>query len=304
MKQQKISSTPASGATLVPPATAQRSRNVTSNLGVLERSSSAEGKRLTFGRLAQTGRERPAASLLFASGDRSGVDQVRALAAADPSVLVSYDPEEGTGPGASAASERWVEVFTSGLTFDLHGLAPGAPQPLPPSTHRYGLPADFCDGALEAISLRPGPQIGSGRRMLPVLRGLARLTAMLASLPGVRAVGWHAARTWSAPGHFRGSVLRWVEGGAFPGLGLTALASTPQGGLRTEGLALFTGQELRLAPELVHDRSAGARLALRLLHWLVEHGPLDTPAELPGPSGEPLMVKPSGNRRFVEASRG
>lgn len=303
MKQQKISVTSARLATALPATTALRSLDVVRNTGLVERCPSARSKLATFGRLTCTGRELPAASLLFARGDRSGVDQVRVLAAADPSFLVSYDPEEGAAPGASTPSERWLEVLASGLTFDLLGLAPGTPQPLPPSKHRYGLPSDFNGGALEAISLRPGPHISPGR-MLPVVRGLARLTAVLAGLPGVRAVGWHAARTLSAPDHFRGSVLRWVDGGAFPGLGLTALAPTPEAGLRSEGLALFTGQELRLAPELAQERAAGARLALRLLHWLVEHGPLDAPVGLPGPSGEPLLLEPRHNKRLVEVSRG
>ena len=140
--------------------------------------------------------------------------------------------------------------------------------------------------------------------MLPLVRGIASLAAALSALPGVRAVGWHAARAWSAPDYFRGSVMRWVQGGAFPGLGLTALTFTSDGGLQSEGLALFTGQELRIAPELVGDRAAGARLALRLLHMLVEDGPVDACSWLSGLAGEPLALEPSTNRRLVIASRG
>jgi hypothetical protein len=228
---------------------------------------------------------------------------VRALAAAEPSFLISFDPRESAAHRTSTPAEPWLEVLTNGLTFDLQGLAPGAPQPVAPSAHQYGLLADLNGRALEAISLRPGPHLSSGRPMLPVVRGLARLAATLAGLPGVLAVGWDAARTLSAPDHFRGSVMRWVRGGAFPGLGLTALYATRAGGLQSEGLALFTGQELRLAPELARDRAAGARLALRLLHWLVENGRLVAPVELAGPSGEPFMLEPSENWRVVTVSR-
>jgi len=261
------------------------------------------------GRAPSTGEKRVppvrlGASLLFAPGDRSGPQQVRALAAAEPSFAISFDPREDAAPRASTPAERWLEVLANGLTFDLEGLAPGTPQPVPPGAHRYGLPPDFNGCALEAISLRPGPQLASGGPMLPVVRGLARLAAALAALPGVLAVGWHAARTLSAPDHFRGSVLRWIGGGAFPGLGLTALTLSPEAALQSEGLALFTGQELRLAPELARDRAAGARLALRLFHWLVEHGRLDAPVRLSGSAGEPLVLEPSANKRLVGVTRG
>jgi hypothetical protein len=197
-----------------------------------------------------------------------------------------------------------VEVLANGFTFDLQGLAPGQSQPVPRTTHLYGLHPELDVRRLEAISLRAGPHFDSGRPMLAVVRGVASLAAMLARLPGVVAVGWHTARTLSAPDHFRGSVLRWMDGGAFPGLGLTALAPTPEGGVVSEGLALFTGQELRLPPELASDRAAGARLALRLLHWLVEHGQMDAPVWLSGPSGERLELAPCLDGRFVEVSRG
>ena len=303
MKQQRTSVAsvwPASPA----PATRTRPRwDIVPNSRPVERSFSADDKRVTIARSTSAGRELPAVSLLFAAGDRAGVDRVRALSVDRPSFRVSFDPENGAGVEDFTQAGPWLEVLANGLSFDLLGLAPGIPQPLPPGTHRYGLPPDF-DDALEAITLRPGPSIAACGRMLPVVRTLAMVAAMLADLPGVSAVGWHAARAWSSPAHFRGSVLRWIEGGAFPGLGLTALAPTPGGGLQSEGLALFSGQELRLAPELARDRAAGARLALRLLHWSVEHGRLDEATRVAGPSGEPLVLEPSENKRFVGVSRG
>jgi len=245
-----------------------------------------------------------AASLLFAPGDRPGAEHVRALARLDTAFVISLEPpEEGVAPpgGAAAHAVHWLELLANGLTFDLEGLTPGNSQPVPPRGYTYGLPPAFPQGPLEAISLRPGPHIAAGGRMLPVVRGTAWLAARLTALPKVQAVAWHPARTWSGPQYFRDSVTRWVEGGAFPGLGLTALAPTPEGGLQSEGLTLFTGQELRLEPKLIADRAAGARLALRLLHWLVENGRLERQATLTGPSGEALLLAPSANRRFVDA---
>jgi len=229
---------------------------------------------------------------------------VRALATSDGGFGISLDPSDGDSGSEDPEAGRWLELIVNGLTYDLEGLAPGEPEDLPPRGHIYGLPQDFPGGPLEAVTIRPGPHLTAGGTMLPVVRGMAWLTARLAAIPFVQAVAWHPARSWSSPRHFSESVVRWAEGGPFPGLGLTALAPTPEGGLQSEGLVLFTGQELRLDPQLVKDRAAGARLALRLLHWLVENGRLDQKVTLAGPGGEPLLLEPSANGRFVGASLG
>ncbi len=123
-------------------------------------------------------------------------------------------------------------------------------------------------------------------------------------MPGAQAVAWHPARCWSAPQPFRAGVQRWIEGGAFPGLSLAPLMEGPDGALQSEGLALFVGQELRIEPELAEDPAEGAKLALRLLHWLVESGPLRAMERLVGPNGEPLKLQPSANGRFVRVWKG
>jgi hypothetical protein len=304
MEKQQTPAGPSHLAAPRPASATLRSWDVRQQRGFVERLPSADDSRFNLDHSAPITRELPIVSLLFAPGERSSVAQIRALAAADPSFHVSFDPEDCENRAAGDPAERWLEVLANGSTFDIEGLAPGSPQPVPPSTNRYGLPADFNGRGLEAISLRPGRLISTAGPKLSVARGLACLAAVLADLPGVVAVGWHAARTLSAANHFRGSVLRWVNGGAFPGLGLTALDPTPDGGMRSDGLALFNGQELRLAPELARDRAAGARLALRLLHWLVEHGRLEAPISLVGPSGEALVLQPCRNTRLVEALLG
>lgn len=217
--------------------------------------------------------------------------------------MVSLDPAAASAADAAAAN-TWLELLANGLTFDLAGLAPGPPMDPPPRGYVFGLAEEFEFGRMEAIRLQPGPHLAEGRTMFPVVRSLAWLAAQLAALPGTRAVAWHSARSWSAPGQYRDSVLRWTDGGVFPGLGLAALAPTPDGGMQSQGLALFTGQELRLEPELAQDRAAGAKIALRLMHWLVEHGRLDAPERLAGPDGLPLRLEPSDNRRYVRVWRG
>jgi hypothetical protein len=229
------------------------------------------------------------------------------LAGVDAGFSISFDPSaEGTEHAgeARAGEPMWLELLAKGLTFDLVGLAPGPACESPPRTHDYALAADADAAGVQAVTLRPGPHLAGGHTLLPVVRSLAALGASLATLDGVVAVAWHPARTWCGPGYFRDGVVRWIEGGVFPGLGLTALAMTPDGGMQSEGLALFAGQDLRIEPELMTEQSAGAKIGLRLIDFLVDAGPIEAPRRLPGPDGQPLRLEPSANGRFVRVWRG
>ncbi|MGH7095280.1 MAG: hypothetical protein ACREFB_17335, partial [Stellaceae bacterium] len=201
-----------------------------------------------------------AASLLFAAGRRPGADAIRQLVQGQGEFSISFDPagESGSESDTPADGQTWLELLANGLTFDLVGLVPGAPAAAPPCVHGYAVRGIADPAALESLTLRPGPHLAGGHAMMPVIRSQAWLAASLAQLDGVDAVAWHPARSWCAPGYFREGVLRWIEGGVFPGLGLTALADAPDGGMHSEGLTPFIGQELRIEPELMADRAAGA----------------------------------------------
>jgi hypothetical protein len=234
-------------------------------------------------------------------GERPDGQAIIALVKDNAGFAVSHEPADpGVGGNDVAEAVSWVELLANGLTFDLVGLAPGRPAEKPPYGPAFGLPDRFAAESFEAITLQPGPHLAAGGAMLPVVRSLAWLSALLTDLPAVRAVAWHSARSWCAPAYYRDSVLRWIEGGAFPGLGLAALAPTPDGGMQSQGLALFTGQELWLEPGLVADRAAGAKIGLRLMHWLVEHGRLEVTERVPCPDGQPLRLDPSNNGRIVK----
>ncbi|WP_260923592.1 hypothetical protein [Novosphingobium sp. 9] len=62
----------------------------------------------------------------------------------------------------------------------------------------------------------------------------------------VVAVGWGPAETLMDPSYFARIVMNWLGGGAFPVLGLTAIAVASDGSVASRGLAHFTGQELQL----------------------------------------------------------
>jgi hypothetical protein len=247
-----------------------------------------------------------AVSLLFAAGRRPNADSIRQLAEKQAGFSISFDPatEDMRGEAAPGGpGQEWLELVANGLTFDLVGLAPGASADPPPCVHAYALAANADPVGMEALTVRPGPHLAGGHTMLPVVRSLAWLAAALAQINGIEAIAWHPARSWCGPGYFRQGVLRWIEGGVFPGLGLTALAPNPDGGIHSEGLALFTGQELRIEPELMSDKAAGAKIAVRLIDYLVEVGQIGTSQRINGPDGRPLRLEPSANGRFVRVWR-
>jgi len=239
-----------------------------------------------------------AVSVVFAANARPAADAVRELAKKSGQFAISFEPA-----AVSVEESGWVELLSNGMTFDCMGLAPGPPAALPERVHNFGVTPEMDFGQSQAITLVPGPHLAGGGAMFPVVRCLAWLGALLADLEGAQAVCWHSARSYNAPQHFRTSVLRWIEGGAFPALGLTALVPTADGGLASEGLALFIGQEVHLAPDLAADRSEGAKLAVRLVNWLVENGRIDVPSQLAGPSGETLLLDPQQNPRIIKVSK-
>ena len=240
-----------------------------------------------------------AASFLFSDGKRPSAEEIQLLAERDGWFAVSFVPERVT----SEPPEHWVELLAHGLTFDLAGLAPGPSLAPPPKGHLFGFKNEAALESLEALTLSAGPHLAGGRRSMPIIRSLAGLAARLADLPEVRAVCWPAGRIWCEPGHFRETVLAWLDGGAFPGLSLVALTMAPDGGMQSEGLALFTGQELRLEPHLMGDRAEGAKIALRLLHVLADHGPVIAPQMVKAPDGSLLRLVASPNGLFVRVWR-
>lgn len=241
---------------------------------------------------------RSTVSLLFDAGERPDACALVECARHQGKFSVSLQPAI-----TDSKEVHWVELLAHGLTFDLAGLRPGPTQQTPDCAHRFGLPEGFEARSFESLSLTLGPHLATGGPILPLMRCMAWLAAQLTALPGLRAVSWNAAASCSEPAYFRNGVMNWIGGGAFPGLGLTALETRDDGALESTGLAAFTGQEVRLMPQLAQDQASAAKIALRLLHWLVENGKIDQPTMLAGPSGESLRLEPRPETGFVEVCR-
>ncbi|MBV1687434.1 hypothetical protein KRR38_07015 [Novosphingobium sp. G106] len=149
-------------------------------------------------------------SLLFAAGSRPGVDDVERLLAPPGEMgkvaRISHRPDE----------QGWIELLASGLTFDLRGLVPGNGAAVTPASHLYGLPQDIGRFDFEAISLAPGAHIAAGGALLPVVRVLMRMAAVLTTELPVRAVCWNPAQAWMEPKYFSRVMAHWLAGGTFP----------------------------------------------------------------------------------------
>lgn len=261
-------------------------------------------------------------SLVFASGHRPSADAVVCLA----DRLAGAGPEragraEADTPSVDARpvagfaishrpagqEEGWLELLASGLTFDLAGLAPAQSAAesadLPPHPYQFGFAEKLALDDAEVISLTPGGHLSGGEALIPVVRTMMGLGAQLAALPGICAVIWHASGSVMEPGLFIRLIEGWLAGGAFPALGLTALARDPDDGLRSVGLGFFIGQELRIEPFHGEVMPGAPRLALRLIHALVESGPVLAPLDMRGEDGHALLVEPSVNGRFIRVWR-
>ena len=228
-------------------------------------------------------------AILYAPGRRPSGDGVRLAAEVSDAFALSFDPGLGSD---------WAEVLITGLTFEVIGLAPGPAQAQPGITHRFGLTEGWAGDALEAVLIRPGAHLAGAAAMIPVVRGCVALGAALANATGAEAVVWIPARSAMATDYFATAIGAWLDGGAFPALGLTALvADGPD--LTSDGLAFFTGQELSVS---TGDLSQAGRIGVRMIDALVTQGPLTAPIQLTGPAGEPLLATPSHDGRGVRVT--
>ena len=239
--------------------------------------------------------------LLFAHERRPSIDVLRQVAAETERLAVTSE----LGPVEGGAALTGIEVLRDGMSYDLVGSAPGPGIVLPTMRYRLGVPKDVIESRKVALALQPGPHLAAGARTVPVVRTMMGVAAMIAPhLPGLRALAWPPAGTLIGPEFFVSSMTAWLTGGAFPALGLTAFAADGQGWLSSEGLAYFTGQELRIAPELAEDRAAATRLGIRLVNQLVGRGRVKAREGIIGPEGDRLVLEPSADGRYVAIRRG
>lgn len=259
--------------------------------------------------------------LLFSQGERPDHDALREFVAEQRAVSISHEPcrqplrdhaepdEASCGRSATrtrtrAAEHLWIELLREGLTFDLIGIAPGEPSLFPRLTHRFDL-ADMPDAArFEAMQIIPGQHLAGGERSVPVVMGMVGLARdFVHHFKTLTALAWPPSASAIGRRYFESISTAWLDGGAFPALGLTAFSETEEGALQSEGLDFWIGQELRIEPPLANDKVAATRLGVRLINQLVLVGGLDQSERIVAPDGTPLVMRPSRNGRFVQVWR-
>ncbi|MFC0203785.1 hypothetical protein [Novosphingobium soli] len=248
--------------------------------------------------MTQGGPSAPGLSLLFPAGQRptgdAVADLIEAARATGLLARVSHRAEPEAG---------WLELLSSGLTFDVRGLAPAPAAELPPADFAFGLDAATALAGREAIELVPSGHIVAGAGLQPILRTMMALAANLALNLPVAAVAWKPARTVMETRHFASLVLNWLAGGAFPALGLTALLRGQDGSMASRGLAFFTGQEMQLEGRADEPPAETAKLAVRVIDRLVREGRVTAPLTI-GTGADTLVAEPSQVGQLVLVWRG
>lgn len=206
----------------------------------------------------------PLAALLYEIGSVPDIDDVVSAAIGTNDFTVSHVPQ---------TREGWAEVLRDGLTFDLHGLSGAAPVAVPDIGHMLGIEGNRLQN-LCALQISPGPHLAGAQHLLPVIRVAGALAIALAKIGQPRAICWIPARNAVVPELFSRAVKPWLEGGPFPAMALASLRMQEDGGISSEGLKFLIGQEFLLSSEGRHGADHLARTAVRLVDWLVAHGPV------------------------------
>ena len=246
---------------------------------------------------------------LFVSGTRPARGAM--LAAVDEMEFASVTHDPASSPvepndpalGRGGYSGQWLELMTSGLTFDLLGMAPGPGVADPPTVHRLALEEQPLFDEMEAMVLMPGPHLADAANSLPIVRAMLDLGCRIAdTLGNVAAMCWSPARAATQTALFCRGIRGWTAGGPFPAVGLTAFAVGENGLLRSEGMAFFVGQELQFQYQIAEDRLAATRLGMRLVHDIVGTGRVDAMREFFSDDGRRYLLTPTPDARTVEVT--
>lgn len=258
--------------------------------------------------------------LLFAKGKRPSRDAIKRFADGNHHTSLSYDPLvhsplrsvdddfDGASPTqnhfADSGKEMmgWVELLRDGLAFDLEGLAPGYDLDIPEIEYNYDFEDKLPLVGYEALRLVPGSHLIGGGNTLPIIRSIISLACDLAhEIEDISAIAWPPARSVIGRIFFESISTAWLDGGAFPALGLTSFKQMTDGAIQSVGLDYLIGQELRIEVPLSNQRIEATRLGIRLVNHLILVGGLTESERFTAPDGSMLVLRPSRNGKFIRA---
>ncbi|MEL7189555.1 MAG: hypothetical protein AAGK17_08400 [Pseudomonadota bacterium] len=194
----------------------------------------------------------------------------------------------------------WLELLYNGLTFDLRGLEPGEANEIPAIESRFDFPEGQSFDELEALQIVPGEHLMTGKASMPVVKGMIALARDIAHhFETVSCVVWPPSNSAIGRRFFDSISTAWLEGGAFPALGLTAFKQSADGAIESTGLDFWVGQELRIEQPLAQDKVAATRLAVRIINQIILVGGISEPERIIGPDRTPMILQPSRNEKFI-----
>ena len=235
--------------------------------------------------------------ILFPRNGRPTTRQVRAqcdsgrIADSLGPEIVHYTHKVDIAPPDGVALQR------AGLAFDLVGLAPGPAIPVPDIGEGGAVLRASKRSMVDASSLRLGSHIAAGARSLTVLREWFGIAEAIASAFDATSVCWVPGSIVIAPDRLAEALHAWDTRGEVPVTLLASFRATLDGAFQSQGLAYFTGQELRLEPQLM--RGEEELLARLIFTHLFYAGKQEDTIQLAAPDEHALRLVPSGNGRVV-----
>ncbi|MXP25081.1 hypothetical protein GRI39_03345 [Altererythrobacter indicus] len=187
----------------------------------------------------------------------------------------------------------------AGFQFELNGLSPGRPAFVPRETRNARIGVEFRSGEFESVELSLWVAKNVEFRLANPVRALTHVAAELSELPDARAVQWNRSKNLCQTERFRNAIRKWPKRDALPSEGLISICRMPDGGLQTDGLHLFSGQEVRLEPEVAEAVTESHQIALSIAQRFAREGALAAPMRIKNPFGGHLRIEPSENKRFI-----
>jgi hypothetical protein len=182
--------------------------------------------------------------------------------------LVAKDSEIALAE-ASAVSGKAFEIVYSGVTF-LVAIKPEMDDiaafkkifcSFEPSQIRCGLD----------ISL--GSHVAGGERVPAIVQALFATARKIGGVCAAVALVWRPASIVSGFEYFEEAVADYLAGGAFPVLAMVDFKSEPNRVIATTGLAILSGQELRIECGAMTE-SEMMRRVVRVVHDIATNGPV------------------------------
>ncbi|MAF28912.1 MAG: hypothetical protein CL820_06695 [Croceicoccus sp.] len=167
--------------------------------------------------------------------------------------------------------------------------------------HCFEIDRDLIGDCL-AVTIAASPAFVSDFDPVDMLRHQCALALELLDAQAV-GVFWSGADCLMGADYFRRMVSVWIDGGAFPALGLTALVREDTGVMRSTGLEFLVGQEVAVLPGEGMEGRDQARLAIRMIDFLVREGPIQQDQTIDVDGFGPVHVQVDANKGHINLYR-